>query len=52
MIHNIYNYIFDFFKDCFTGFFGKEKEKKFTLNECLEILNKNFNLTLNEKLKN
>ena len=47
MIHNIYNYIFEFFKECF-----KEKEKKYTLNECLEILNKNFNLTLNEKLKN
>lgn len=47
MIHNIYIYIYKFIKDCY-----KEKEKKYTLNECLEILNKNFNLTLNEKLKN
>lgn len=44
MIHNIYIYIYNFFNECF-----KEKEKKYTLNECLEILNKNFELSFNKK---
>ena len=44
MLHNIYNSIYKFIKECY-----KEKtEKKYTLNECLEILNRNFQLQISE----
>ena len=49
MLHNIYNSIYKFIKECYTGYLGKEKtEKKYTLNECLEILNRNFQLQISE----
>tara|TARA_R110000765_G_scaffold419132_1_gene523071 strand:- start:20 stop:169 length:150 start_codon:yes stop_codon:yes gene_type:complete len=48
MLHNIYNYIYDFFKECFKDKPEKDN-RKYTLNECLEILNKNFDLTVNDK---
>ena len=44
MLHNIY----DFFKECFKDKPEKDN-RKYTLNECLEILNKNFDLTVNDK---